>query len=165
MGQLRAGVGRVSVTPAIDAWLVGFAGRASGCTSIHDELYATALVLDDGDSQVAILSCDLISIHPQLIREVRALVRSATGIEERNVMICCTHTHSGPPGYATPNSRAIDRAYAADLPFRLAGAVRLARDNLVPARLGHAGGETTIAINRREVTAEGKTILGVNPTG
>ncbi len=165
MGQFRAGSGRVSVTPAIGAWLVGFAGRAGGCTAIHDELYATALVLDDGDRPIAILSCDLISIHPDLIHETRMLVHEATGIREDHVMICCTHTHSGPPGYATERSRPIDQAYAAYLPYRLAGAVRLAWDDRAPARLGHDSGEVTIAINRREVVGQGQTILGENPDG
>ncbi len=81
------------------------------------------------------------------------------------VMICCSHTHSGPPGYAVEVSHAIDRAYAAYLPFRLAGAVRLANDNFRPARLGHGSGEAAIATNRRQVIGEGRTILGANPDG
>ena len=165
MGRLRAGVGRASLTPAIDTSLVGFDGRASGCTSIHDELYATALVLDDGEERAAILSCDVLGVHPTIVASVRRLVQDATGISGSHLMVCCTHTHSGPPGYAVENSRPIDRAYAAYLPFYLAGAIRLAWDGLRPARLGHASGQATIAINRREVTAEGKTILGVNPGG
>lgn len=163
--QLYAGVGRANLTPAIGAWLVGFRGRASGCTAIHDDLYATALVLASGDEKIAIVSCDLIAVHPQVVAEVRELVRSTTGIPARNVMLCCSHTHSGPPGYAAEGSRAIDRAYAAYLPFRLAGAVRLANDNLRPARLGHGSGEAAIATNRRQVIGEGRTILGTNPDG
>lgn len=165
MTQLYAGVGRANLTPAIGAWLVGFRGRASECTAIHDDLYATALVLANGDEKVAIVSCDLIAVHPQVVAEVRELVRSTTDIPARNVMICCSHTHSGPPGYAVEGSHAIDRAYAAYLPFRLAGAVRLANDNLRPARLGHGSGEAAIATNRRQVIGEGRTILGANPDG
>lgn len=165
MGQLRAGVGRATITPAIGAWLVGFAGRADGAQAIRDELLATALVLDDGETCIALLSCDMISIHPQLIAETRALVEEQTGIPRDNLMICCTHTHSGPPGYAAERSRPVDRANAAYLPFRLAGAVRLAHDHLAPARLAHAGGEATIGINRREVIGPGRTILGENPEG
>lgn len=165
MGQLRAGVGRASITPAIGAWLVGFAGRADGAQSIRDELYATALVLEDGDTRIAILSCDMISIHPRLIAQTRALVQEQTGISGDNIMICCTHTHSGPPGHAIEGSRPVDRANADYLPFRLAGAVRLAFNQLAPARLAHAGGEAVIGINRREVIGPGQTILGENPDG
>ena len=165
MIQLQAGVGRANITPAIDAWLVGFAGRATGAQAIRDELFATALVLDDGTTRLAIVSCDIISIHPRLIAETRALVHTATGIPADNVMICCTHTHSGPPGYATENSRPVDRAHAADLSFRLAGAVQMANARLAPAALAHDSGEATIGINRREVVGPGQTILGENPGG
>lgn len=165
MGQLQAGIGRVNMTPAIGARLVGFAGRASGCTSIHDDLYATALVLDDGERQIAIVSCDIISLHPDLIRQIRALANEATGIPEANVMLCGTHTHSAPPGYATRRPYPTDQAYVSYLPYRIAGAIQLAWNDRAPARLGHASGEATIGINRREVVGPGETILGENPDG
>lgn len=165
MGQLRAGVGRVWLTPAIGTWLVGFAGRTEGCTSIRDDLSATALVFDDGANEVAIISCDLLSLHPDLVRATRTLVEESTGIPAANVMLCCTHTHSGPPGYAGAGARPIDQAHAASLPYRIAGAVRLAADRRAPARVGHGRGRARIAINRREVVGEGQTILGENPDG
>lgn len=165
MTQLRAGVGRVNITPAIGAWLVGFAGRAGGCSSIHDDLLATALVLESGDERVAIVSCDIISVHPELIRQTRELAHAATGIAEDHIMICCSHTHSAPPGYGLPRSYPTDQAYANYLPYRLAGAIQLANDGLQPARIGHATGSAVIGINRREVVGPGKTILGENPDG
>src|SRR5687767_13678746 len=158
MSPLRAGVGRSSLTPAIGNWLLGFADRASGCTAIRDELYATALVLDDGARRLVLVSCDLIFVHPRIVKQVREIVEATTNIPGRNVMICCTHTHSGPPGFATEQSAPIDQAYVAYLPFRIAGAVRLACDNLTPARLGQAGGEAAIGINRRQVIGPGQTI-------
>lgn len=165
MAELRAGVGRVSLTPAIGASLVGFRGRASGCTSVRDELFATALVLDCGGEKIAIISCDLLAVHPDIVAHVRELVFSTTGIHAGCTAVCCSHTHSGPPGYATERSHPIDRAYAEYLPYMLAGAVRLAHANLMPARIGHGATTAAIGINRREVVGEGKTILGNNPDG
>ncbi|MDQ3328921.1 MAG: neutral/alkaline non-lysosomal ceramidase N-terminal domain-containing protein [Chloroflexota bacterium] len=165
LSELRSGVGRVSLTPAIGASLVGFKGRASGCTSIQDDLYATALVLDSGGEQMAILSCDLLAVHPDIVAHVRDLVRTSTGIPADRVAICCSHTHSGPPGHATAGSHRIDQAYAAYLPYLLAGAVRLAHANLTPSPIGHGATTATIGINRREVIGAGETILGNNPDG
>jgi neutral ceramidase len=165
MPTLHAGIGRASLTPAIGNWLLGFAGRDSGCTSIHDELYATTLVLEAGGQRLAIVSCDLLFLHPRIVSQVREIVEATTGIPGRNVMLCCTHTHSGPPGFATEQSHPIDKAYVAHLPYRIAGAVRLACDNLTPARLGHANGKATIGINRRQVIGPGKTIIGENLEG
>ena len=165
MADLRVGVGRVSLTPAIGATLVGFRGRASGCTSIHDELYATSMVFDGGGEQIAILSCDLLAVHPDIVAHVRELVFSSIGIPADRLSVCCSHTHSGPPGYATQGSHPIDCAYAAYLPYLLTSAVRLAHANLTPARIGHGATTATIGINRREVVGPGQTILGNNPNG
>src|ERR1051325_9751161 len=100
MSPLQAGVGRANLTPAIGNWLLGFASRDSGCTSIRDELYATALVLDDGAMRVAVVSCDLLFLHPRIAAQVREIIETTTSLPGRNVMLCCTHTHSGPPGFA-----------------------------------------------------------------
>ena len=165
MAELRAGVGRASLTPAIGASLVGFSGRASGCTSVHDDLYVTALVLDCSGEKIAVVSCDLLAVHPDIVAQVRELVRSSTGIPADCTAVCCSHTHSGPPGYATERVHPIDRAYAAYLPYMLAGAVRRAHSNLAPALIGHGAATASIGINRREVVGEGRTILGANPDG
>ena len=106
---VHAGVAHATITPPVGATLVGYFARKGGSTSERDPLYATALVLDDGQDRVALLSCDLLWVHPSLVDEVRASVHEATGIAPDHVMICCTHTHSGPPGYAHPHARPIDR--------------------------------------------------------
>ncbi|HEY0736328.1 MAG TPA: neutral/alkaline non-lysosomal ceramidase N-terminal domain-containing protein [Herpetosiphonaceae bacterium] len=155
----------MSLTPAIGTWLMGFAGRAGGCTSIRDELYATALVLDDGCRQLVLISCDLLAIHPDVVAATRACVREAPDLAEAQIMVCCTHTHSGPPGYATPCTRAIDRAYVAALPHQLTAAVRRAWLARMPARLGYASGHAAIGINRRKLLKPGYTIIGESPAG
>ncbi len=164
-GTLSAGVGRSCLTPALGTRLLGFAGRASGCTSVHDDLFATALVLDNGHRQIAWLSCDLLSVHPDIVAQVRELVEAATGIPRSHLMICCTHTHSGPPAYAAPGTAALDRAYVGHLPYVLASAVRLAHADLQPARLGDGVGSTDIAINRRQLLPDGRLIIGEHPDG
>jgi neutral ceramidase len=51
------------------------------------------------------------------------------------------------------------------LPYRIAGAVRLAAERRVPARIGSGRGTGTIAVNRRQVVGAGQTILGEHPEG
>ncbi|MGH2347524.1 MAG: hypothetical protein ACRDG4_20040, partial [Chloroflexota bacterium] len=55
--------------------------------------------------------------------------------------------------------------YLANLVHLLAGGVALARSRVVPCRIGVGHGEVRIGINRRERTADGRIILGHNPTG
>ncbi len=163
--SLRAGVSRVVITPPVGAMLTGFFTRATGSVGVRDPLYATALVVESGGSRVALLGCDLLWVHPSLVAEVRAGVEEATGIPGANVMICCSHTHSGPPGYIHPNARSVDNAYVAVLRYLLIGAVAAAARELRPVTLHHGVSACAAAINRREVRPDGRVVLGHNPTG
>jgi neutral ceramidase len=61
---------------------------------VHDELYARCLVLDDGDTRIALVVCDLLGLHRSVSVEARRLIHEATGIPPQNVLISATHTHS-----------------------------------------------------------------------
>jgi len=60
--KVRAGVARANITPGVGVDLCGFAGRGVS-VGVLDDLYATALVLDDGRRRVAILHLDLIGVE------------------------------------------------------------------------------------------------------
>ena len=50
----------------------------------------------DGSTRIALVACDLITMTAEISAEARRIVSEATGIPGRNVMICSTHTHTGP---------------------------------------------------------------------
>src|SRR5438045_7080994 len=56
---LRAGAFKVDITPAPDAALPlsGYGSRTEGFKGIHDQLNVRAIVLDDGVTQAALVSC------------------------------------------------------------------------------------------------------------
>ena len=96
--MLKAGSAQVNITPPVGTVLVGmWAARES--TGIHDELFANALVLDDGETKVALVSCDVLSIGNTTKRAIRYIVGHRTDIEPDNVFLCGTHTHTGPVSY------------------------------------------------------------------
>ena len=89
--------------------LGGYWGRDSGSKGIHDPLTARALYLCSSPPDAAsaapltatlLLALDLIGIHADLARRIRAAVVEAVGTQAGaaalDVMVCCTHTHSGP---------------------------------------------------------------------
>jgi hypothetical protein len=45
---LRIGAARINITPADPLPMDGYGGREDPFTGVHDSLYATAIVLDDG---------------------------------------------------------------------------------------------------------------------
>ncbi|MFM7508977.1 MAG: neutral/alkaline non-lysosomal ceramidase N-terminal domain-containing protein [Actinomycetota bacterium] len=157
--RLSAGVARRRITPPTGVFLVGYGDRWRGNRGVHDEVWATALFLSDGASRVAIVSVDLLTVNEVTVDRIRAAVGDI------EVLICCTHTHSGPISYADDRSRRRDRRYVDLLVDHIAAAVRAAARVATPARLEWSEGHADVASNRRERTADGRIEIGVNPDG
>jgi len=105
---LRAGAARVDITPPVGVWLSGYGARNEPSSSVADPLYVKALVLDNGEGRIAIVSTDLLWVPLEITREVRRRVHKETGIAEDHIMVCGTHTHWGPkidrPAAAWPDA-------------------------------------------------------------
>jgi neutral ceramidase len=158
--QLRAGVAREIISPPPGIYLIGYADRTKGNAGVHDDLTATALVLDDGHQRLALVACDLLCLNEFIVDRIRTEVGKKT-----QVMICCSQTHAGPIAYADHNSNHARRAAMDTLVELIARAVSRAEAALVPARLAWGRTEADIAVNRRERQPDGEIIIGVNPAG
>ncbi|MHB1462393.1 MAG: neutral/alkaline non-lysosomal ceramidase N-terminal domain-containing protein [Armatimonadota bacterium] len=101
MGQLRAAADRVDLCPTAGVWLCGFSARTEPSTGEHDPICAQGVLLDDGVSRVAIISCDFLGFTSAQCWEMRARIASRCTIPAQNIIICSTHTHSGPASSAT----------------------------------------------------------------
>lgn len=96
MGKLKASAGSIEVTPPVGVWLSGYAARVFASTGVHDPLMANAVLLSDGETKLAIVSCDLVGFDPKVVADMRNRIAAKSSIPAANVCICCTHTHSGP---------------------------------------------------------------------
>lgn len=165
---LRAGAAAVKITPPRGAPLAGYYyNRAAD--GVHDELWAKALVLEEGPSRAALVACDIISLPRPIVEEARRLIARGSGIPAEAVMIGATHTHTGPV-VLTAGSRynlegemlRIAQEYTADLPRKIAESVRLAGAGLRDAQAAAGRGrEETLAFNRRFHMKDGS--VGWNP--
>ena len=163
---MRAGAAQVAITPPKGAPMAGYY-HARGAEGTLDDLYAKALVLDDGTTKVALITLDLISTTFTLTRESRAAIEKATGIPGANVMISATHAHTGPEladrgarsaiAAETPiGANNITTTYTTSLAEKIAEAVRLAVANLTNVTISVAKGHCdTIAFNRRFYMKDG----------
>ncbi len=142
----RAGAAEVVITPPVGTFLEGYGARTSGSVGVHDDLHARAIVVDDGETQAAIVGCDLVGIDRGLAAAVRQLVQEATGMPAANIMVSATHTHAGPAGL-----RADIDAELTDTTARLiASAVLEAHGALRPATVRAGSGRVdTVSQNRR----------------
>ena len=136
---MKIGFGKVDVTPRVGVELCGFGAFITRhSTRIRDRLYARAMAASDGTNTVVLVSADLVGVSEAARDEVRQRVCDATGVPPDNVMVHCTHTHSGPCtmdliGWGQP-----DAPYLELLPVRLAEACTQALRNMVDAQLSHA---------------------------
>jgi len=157
--SLYAGVARRIISPPKGIFLIGYGDRTKGNLGIHDDLTATALVLADGTTRVAIVALDMLTVNEFIVDRVRARLAPA------EVLLCCSHTHSGPIAYADGKSPRRNREYINSLVENIVEAVQHAQSNLLPARLEYSYNEANVGINRREKMPDGHFEIGRNPEG
>jgi len=160
---LEGGCAKVNITPPLGIPLIGSYGKPSD--DILDELYAKALVLNDGTNTVAIVSCDLLYTPlEEITGPVRKIITEKTGIPEQNILICATHTHSGPEVFTKSKFTtagddpppAIDRSYLNTLVKKIAGSALIAHKEMRQVKIGAAKGQAPeIVYNRRPKNNEG----------
>jgi hypothetical protein len=135
---LRAGAAKACVTPQLGIIMNGGVGPGIA-QYIHDDLWARALWLDDGETQLALVVVDTCLLDRPVFDEAKRLVQKHTGLPPQNVMMSCTHTHSAGSGCGVHLSDQ-DEAYRKWLPGRLADAARCAKNNLAPAQMAWGSG-------------------------
>ncbi len=154
--ELSAGAAAVRITPDQPMPMAGYYSTRLS-TNTHDELHAKAIVIEQDNKRVALVVCDLISLPRTVVVQAREIISRITEVPGVNVMISATHSHTGPvldTGSSRKGAEAKDmmavREYTAQLPAKIAEAVRLAEAALQPARISIAHEqEEHLSHNRR----------------
>ncbi len=129
----RAGCSEVVITPPVGVSLAGyFHDRVS--KSVRDDLYAKALVLDHDGTRIAIVACDLICVDAEVVDPAKRAIEEQLGIPPSHVLICATHTHTGPEIRKTAVVPRMDE-WVEELPGKLAQAVGEAAESMFTATL------------------------------
>ena len=159
-GRLRAGTAKININPPVGCWLSGWEIRNKPSEGVADNLYAKALVLSDGTTEVAIVSADLIGVTAEIVSAVRESARRETGIPTENILIAATHTHFGPVIKQYKFDSRVDPAYLEVLTKKLASVIGSAHDNLAEVRVGAAMGRAPeLLYNRRTINKEGRAVM------
>ena len=99
------GLGRADITgPAAEIGMMGYAKFGQRARGIHTRLYSRAFIVQedvDTDSRVVFVSLDAAMVGRIVKRRVVAqLAKLYPGLyTEKNIVLCATHTHSGPAGF------------------------------------------------------------------
>jgi hypothetical protein len=152
----RAGAATSNITPFLGGGIVGNFGTPPPAKNIHDELHARCLMLDDGSAKLVFVIVDIIGMNRDLVDEAKRIIKDETGIPPENVLISAIHTHSATSVQGVGEKR---RQYTNGQPFdeyqnfvihRIADVVRIASNNLEPARIGWGVGSVPQHVfNRR----------------
>ncbi len=164
-GELKAGAATSNITPPIgDDIIGGFVPFPS--THIHDELQARCLVLDDGQTKLALVVCDLLGIHRNVSSEARKLIQTKVGIPAENVLISATHTHSATSALGKDRMKMqteLDE-YQHFVATRIADGVARAINNARPAEIAFGTVEIPEHLNNRRWHMRAGTVPA-NPFG
>src|SRR5215831_11370604 len=123
---LEAGIARSTINPPLDIpsgmWVAQKHVRGEG---LDMDLWATALVLADGELQLALLDFDLCFLPDEQCAAIRQAVEIATEIPAYRVLPFCSHTHAAPVHMGHYRGEGEDRVrvYIQSLPHWAAGAV------------------------------------------
>ena len=139
--EFRVGTGMRVITPDPLLPISGGMGPTAPASEKRGELTARAVVFEQGDTRVAVVSVDLLGFPSVLCNRARSLVR---GVPAENILVAATHTHSAPDCYAFPDGQG---GHTGDLDYmemvckETAEAVNEAVEKLAPALLKVATGK------------------------
>jgi neutral ceramidase len=168
-GELRVGAGKVSITPeaAVFPYLpsdgpsLNVVSGERNIVGVHDDIYARALVMDDGARRVALVVLEVTAVP--LADEIAKAIAQEIGVPESNVMLAATHTHSVPLfSFAGSNPSPRERREIDRLKQGAVEAARQANAHLEPAQVVFARGQGWVNVNNGEQSG---SRAGYDPLG
>lgn len=140
----ECGAGKADITPALErdgkkiaVFMAGF-GTGRTAQNVHDPLWARAVAFRLGAHKAILIECDLVGLLNYRIRAMKKKIEEATHVPATNIMIACTHNHSGPDTMGLwgplPGLSGVSKNYMEYLESQVVEAARQAWSNLKPAR-------------------------------
>ena len=140
LAQLTAGTATTDITPSLGTPLRGYYFERLA-SDVHDPLLAKALVLQEGNTSVALVIVDLVDVAQSAFDEARVQITQELGIPKENIVISATHTHTGPEFIPE---------YEAGLSAKIVDAVKIAAQHQQPAVIkSGVGHEANVSFHRR----------------
>jgi neutral ceramidase len=171
-GTWRAGVAKTTITPQTNLWLGGYAARVRPPDGTTQELFAKALVLEDGDGgRFVFVTLDAIGVTRSLRKAVEPRLRHGHGLQPHAFVLNASHTHTGPefrPARVPDDGRGsleAARVYEVWLADTIHALVGEALSSLAPARISYARARAGFAMNRRLLRPDAPPTASANPDG
>lgn len=165
--DFQAGVAKVKITPPTPFWMSGYSSRTNQSVGVVQDLWAKALAVRDPQGhRVVIVTMDLIGLHSSVSDEVFVRAKKQFKLNRADVLLTCSHTHSGPVvglnlnvmfDFSTEDKHRV-QAYTAGLVDKLVSVIGDSLKDLSPAQLSVGHGSAGFTSNRRKVQPKGVTM-------
>lgn len=146
---MKIGTARIDITPPVGVELTGFVARVQPSVGVHDPLFLRTLYLESGDQKLLWLHGDLLGWQQPLVGRVQEWARQQLGLNDSQLILSATHTHSGPAIARLIRCGEVDEAYLQRLFDSCCEAARQATRQAEPVKLLRAEGRCELAIDRR----------------
>lgn len=161
--MLKVGFARVNINPPMGIFVSGYF-KDRFADGILDNLEVNALAVNMGTTTQLLINADLGGIKQDVSTTFREMVSKATSVPMDNIILSCTHTHTGPE-VNRPEKSELVLEYREFLGKRIKDAATFAIADLKVAKMGYGVGKAeNVAFVRRFIMKDGstKTNPGVN---
>lgn len=158
--ELLLGVARGDITPEVGCNLFGYRPDLYS-ESVNDNLTATVFAFTQGEERFVLITVCVCILDTKITDELRGLISEKHNVKIGNIIICATHTHSGPATIDMPGWGGIDMPYYEGImkPVILK-AVDEAFSDAQPVTMGVGVGKSELGINRRQLNVDNSVGLG-----
>ncbi len=153
---MKIGVCKKCISTAMPIHLTGFGNPERKFTGIHDDIFASAMVVENNRQKAAIVTADILGFDHNRVAELRSEITARTGIPGCAVLFNASHTHSAPQVLkeCSPGIGAYDAEYGEFFYHTVLDAVCTAYEDLEDGDLLWGTAECYgIGVNRRRITS------------
>lgn len=141
-----AGAAEIEITPALGLEMDGYMARVGTSAGVHDPLLAQVLVLEYQERRAALVTLDVMAVSRSFTDDVRRDLATLLGTTTDAILVCASHTHSGPMGLQdrTPiGSGQLDSRLVADVREKIRRAAGKAFERRQPVQIRSASGNVS----------------------
>ncbi len=164
--MLKGGTCRICISPGADPKEVK-TYRNPPPAGFYCDTFVRALALEDEKGRkLVIVSLDIILLDRDLLDRMREGIKAGTGLDDSQVLLCVSHTHSGPMRKGPLEQFGISiEEYRQLIIDRTAQVVEGALTDTEPITLYFGRGDLHMSISRRRRNPAGYTVWRGNPYG
>jgi neutral ceramidase len=112
MNRQAVGYGERIITPPLGVDLCGYGFYLDRkAERVRDDLKVRALCLQNEEQALVLASCDLVGFTVEFSDSVREAIARRHKFPVQNILLACTHTHSGPATQSLPGLGEVDEKY------------------------------------------------------